>query len=202
MTTKPRSPFALALVLALSACLPRPQGTDDALQQSDAGPAPERLFTHGQHLAASGQPVKGEQYIALAIAAGYPAARAMPALLSSCIASGRLRAALQHAERFLRREPGAWRIRQLAAALRLAFGQPEAAESHLLAVLQMAPKAAESHYLLASLELEYRGDLDAAAGHYATYMRLAPRGTHAAEVRAWLETRRAAQLAEIGSAQP
>src|SRR5262245_35020149 len=67
--------------------------------------SPAALFEQGRVAAARGDSVRAEQYLTLAIERGFPREKALPLLLESCIASSRLRAALDHAESYLREHP-------------------------------------------------------------------------------------------------
>lgn len=176
---------ALALALAAApACTraPRPAGPPPgdplaSVRGSD-------LYRRGVALARAGDFVRAEQYLTTAIARGYPEARALPALLRVCVASSRLRAALGHAEPYLERNPDAWSLRYLVASIYLGVGEADRARESLERVIADAPDQAGPHYLLAIVLRDELGDRPGAARHFASYLALAPRGPHAAEVRA------------------
>jgi tetratricopeptide (TPR) repeat protein len=175
--------IALALVAA-PACsrTPRPAGPPpgDPLASVRASD----LYRRGVALARAGDFVRAEQYLTTAIARGYPEARALPALLRVCVASSRLRAALGHAEPYRQRNPDAWSLRYLVASIYLGVGESDRARESLERVIADAPRQADPHYLLGIVLRDELGDRAEAARHFASYLALAPRGAHAAEVRA------------------
>jgi tetratricopeptide (TPR) repeat protein len=168
-------------------CAPLPPRPGQATPPRQATmTSPEIWFTRGITLAARGDGSRAEQYLMLAVRQGYPEARAIVPLVQVCIASSRLRAALDHAEPFLRRHPSAWRLRYLLATIRLALGDAPAAAKELTRVLAQRPGEAQPRYLLGVIERDAFGDEAAARRDFGAYVELAPRGAHAAETRAWL----------------
>ncbi len=151
-----------------------------------ATPDAEALFERGRSLATRGDALRGEQYMVMAVRLGYPEREAIVGIVGACLASSRLRAALAHAEPFLRRHPDAWEVRQLVGALHLALGDAQSAWTELERVVRQQPAAAEAHYLLAVIAQEHFVDGEAARERYLAYLERAPRGRHAAEARAWL----------------
>jgi Flp pilus assembly protein TadD len=133
--------------------------------------------------------VRAEQYMALAVRAGYPRERALVAIVDACLASSRLRAALAYAEPHLRRHPDAWRVRLLVAAVHAALGRHERAVEELHRITQAHPTVVEAHHELAVLYDEQLGDEHAARRSFHAYLAHAPDGEHAAEARAWLAAR-------------
>jgi len=110
---------------------------------------PEALAERGLSLLDQGDYVRAEQYLQLALRAGHRDQTLIVPLLQTCIASGRLRAALMHADRYLSVHPRAWRIRYVKGAIHRALGQPETARLELGKARSDAP--ADAH---ARLEAE------------------------------------------------
>jgi Flp pilus assembly protein TadD len=177
-------------VLLLSACA----GYRPAPESAARAPSASALFARGMQLAARGDALRAEQYLVLAIRAGYPEQRAIVPLVRVCIASSRLRAALAHAQPYLLRHPDAWRLRYLTAAVHLALGQPVEAHAELRRLLALRPRAAHAHYLLGVTLRDGLGDLGGARASFEAYLQMSPHGARAPEVLAWLgeDTQRAA----------
>src|SRR5688500_16428355 len=68
------------------------------------------LLERGLELAQRGDARGAERYLTRALRAGHPPRDVIVPLVRVCIASGRLHAALAHAEPFLRASPGAWAV--------------------------------------------------------------------------------------------
>ncbi|MFI5307134.1 MAG: tetratricopeptide repeat protein [Polyangiales bacterium] len=174
-----------SLVVLGASCVPRAETRPPAAADA-AATSPESLFAHGQALFAGGDHDRAEQYMTLAVRAGYPEARAIVPLTRVCIAASRLRAALDHAVPFLRRHPDAWELRYLVAAIRLALGHVAEARTELERVIASQPEAAQPHYLLGVIERDAFRDEPAARKSFETYAALDPHGAFAPEVLAWL----------------
>jgi Flp pilus assembly protein TadD len=149
-------------------------------------PSAAELFARGMHLAARGDALRGEQYLLMAMRAGYPPERVIVPLVRVCIASARLRAALAHAQPYLQRRPGTWQLRYLTAAIHLALGQPIEALTELRRLLAQRPSAGHAHYLMGIALRDGLGDAAAAHASFEAYLRNEPRGQRAPEVLAWL----------------
>lgn len=174
--------FLLILALAATGCgtaatpAPRPAAAGKARS--------EWLFRQGLDAASRGDSIRAEQYIALARAGGYPEERALPALLKVCLASSRLRAALDYADPYLRRHPDHDPLRFLVASIHAGLGQRDDALTELERLTRHNPRFEEAHFLRAVL-VEERAP-DEAIGSLRSYLDLAPRGEHAAEARSRL----------------
>lgn len=183
----PRAPNQLAfLCTLLTACASTPA-------TAPARPEPARALVSASALAGEGiaslergDSLRAEQYLKLAVRAGYPEERVILPLLKACVASSRLRSALLHAEPYLRRNPHAFRVRYLAAAAYLALGQPARAFNHLSRVVAQRPEVAQAHYLMGLLLRDAFGDAAGAREAFRAYLERAPRGEHAAELLAYL----------------
>ncbi len=181
--------FAPLLLLACStvACA---SGTAPPAVVRPLDPAAERardaddLARKGKAAALAGDSVRAEQYLTLAIERGASRRELLPTLLSVCLASSRLRAALNHARAYLQDNPEDDQLRYLVASLHLSLGQPEEARQALELLLRRRPESADAHYLFAVLDAEK--DPDNARDHLRTCLALEPHGRHAAEARSRL----------------
>jgi tetratricopeptide (TPR) repeat protein len=152
-------------------------------------PRPEReqptwLFSQGVAAADKGDSVRAEQYLSLALDHGYPRERVLPVLLKVCLASSRLRAALDHAEPYLREHPEQDALRFLVANIHVGLGQEGQALAELDRLLRHNPRFEEAHFLRGSLLLE--GEPTQAVEAFRAYLDVAPRGPHAPEARSRL----------------
>ena len=139
--------------------------------------------------------MRAEQYLELAIDKGYDRRRALPVLLSVCLSSGRLRAALNYAEPELRLRPDDAELRYLVASIHLGLGQREEARDELEQLLRSHPNQTAALYLLGLVEADDFGENTSAREYFQRYLSEAPRGIHAREVRnrlGGLDARRAA----------
>ena len=115
---------------------------------------------------------------------------AVKRLLEVCVASSRYQSALVYAQNYLADHPDDWSLRFLSATLEQALGNLDAARSELDRVIAEQPTHAPAYYALAMLLSEGFGEPEAAIERYEQYLRLAPNGEHAVQVRAWLSTYR------------
>jgi tetratricopeptide (TPR) repeat protein len=143
-----------------------------------------RLFELGRRAAERGDSVRAEQYLSLALDRGYPEARILPLLLRVCIAGSRLRAALDHAEPYLREHPEQDALRLLVASIHIGLAQPEQARAELDSLLRRNPRFDEALFLRAILLAS--SDAEAARADLRAYLDIAPKGSHAPEVRSRL----------------
>jgi len=128
------------------------------------------------------------------VQSGFPEARALPALVDVCVRASRLRAALDHAEPYLRRHPDAWRVRHLVASLHLALGHRARALAELARVVADERADAAALYLHGRLLLDEPGRQAEAQASLAAYLSRAPRGPHAGEARIALAAATTAQV--------
>jgi tetratricopeptide (TPR) repeat protein len=192
----------VVLSLTLPAC-------GSAAVQRDGAPAASRpgqeqqawLFSQGVAAADRGDSVRAEQYLSLALDRGYPRARALPVLLKICLASSRLRAALDHAEPYLREHPEQDALRFLVANIHVGLGQQEQALAELDRLLRHNPGFEDAHFLRGALLLE--AEPTQAIEAFRAYLDAAPHGGHAPEARSRLSDlllREAALSAQASSA--
>ncbi|MBX3273121.1 MAG: hypothetical protein KF729_22850 [Sandaracinaceae bacterium] len=177
---------ACLLALALGACggATSSEAADGSLDPLDSISA-EELYRRGRLLSGGGDYIRAEQYLAAAIARGFPEEQAMPALLAACVEGSRLVSALQYAEPYLLRHPEQWTLRMLVASIHMGLEQHARARDELLEVLRTAPEEPpQAHYFLAVLYRDRLEDEDLAREHFGRYLALAPDGEHAEEARA------------------
>ena len=186
--------IACCMTLAYACTGPRASANGGTAARANGPSRPlqaHALFERGRTLAERGDPSRAEQYLELAIRAGYPERAAIVPLVRVCIAASRLRAALGYARGYLRRSPAEWRLRYLVAAIESALGRPRKAAQELERVLADRPEAAQAHYLLGVLQRDAFGDPRAARASFRAYLAHAPDGVFADEVQAWLREPRA-----------
>lgn len=184
---------ALFVALALAGCVRATRGAPALERHAALTLSADALLTRGIALLRAGDGLRAEQYLSLAVRAGAPEARAIVPLVRACVLSSRLQSALEHALPYLRRHPELWELRYLVAAIQLALGRSELALAELARVRAGAPRLAGAHYLAAVIARDQLGDALAASAGFAEYVRHAPHGEHAAEARAWLRERAAAE---------
>jgi predicted Zn-dependent protease len=154
----------------------------DPLSTADA----TDLYQRGTALAQAQDYVRAEQYFVSAMQRGYPEEQLMAPLLSACIRSSRLSAALTYAEPFLERHPEAWSLRLLVATIHMGLGDAGRAHEQLVQVARDRPDEPSVHYMLGVLSRDELRDSGASREAFQRYLELEPRGPHAEEARAAL----------------
>lgn len=156
-----------------------------------------QLFEEGRRATLRSDSVRAEQYLTLAVQNGYPRERALPWLLRACLDGSRLRAALDHAEAYLREHPEDRALRHFVATLYLSLGQSQRAELELARLLADQPDDADAHYLAGVLAAD--ANYERAREHFRAYLDLSPQGPRAPEVRSRLSELaiRAARAEEV-----
>lgn len=190
-TSRGRGPrLAPALCLAGAVwCVGCPQPQESTTPAPKTDPleevSSEQLYATGAQLARQGDLLRSEQYLQAAVARGHPEREVLPLLVEVCVRGSRWRAALQHAEPYLKRNPDDWRLRQVVATIHMALGRADRAVEHLERVTKQVPRAPTPHYLtgVALLRSDDPVLRTAAAEHFERYLHLAPEGKHAEEVR-------------------
>lgn len=171
-----------ALLLAgcgASAVTPAESATDKA-ETTDAS----TLFHQGEQAAQSGDTVRAEQYLTMALERGYSEKKVLPIMLRVCLSSSRLRAALNHAQAYLREHTEDESLRYLVATIHLGLGQLDEARLELNHILRVNHNNPRAHYLLGVLESG--ADTEQASAHFHKYLAIAPSGEHALEVKSRL----------------
>jgi len=142
------------------------------------------LFRRGERAAEQGDTVRAEQYLSMALDRGFDEKKVLPIMLRVCLSSSRLRAALNHAEPYLRENPNDRSLRYLVATIHLGLGQLDDARIDLNHLLRLEPSNANAYYLLGVLESG--AHVQEAPKYFRKYLELAPQGEHAIEVRSRL----------------
>jgi predicted Zn-dependent protease len=182
---KPRTTFVIASLL-LGGCAASPAARQATTPATQRPASSAELYERGLALAARGDTVRAEQYLALALEAGHPAAQTRLAMIEVCVAGSRLRGALEHARRYLTERPADWRVRLVVAALLRALGRDQAALRQLDQLAQQDDAGPEVHYHRAVLLRDRFEDLAGARAGFHAYVATAPHGEHVPEARAWL----------------
>jgi tetratricopeptide (TPR) repeat protein len=181
---------AFALVAALTAV-----GCGSTLNKStrNGGSSPLKdsaaLVEQGEAFAQNGDFTRAQQYYAAAIAAGGKSSAILPKLLVACIAGGDLRLATEYAENELSRNPDDAHLRFVTGALEAQIGNRPVARKHLV---QAATELETDPVVQFSVATFFRDDMQdriEADGYFRDYLKLAPKGEHAAEARGSLMER-------------
>ncbi|MFZ1864121.1 MAG: tetratricopeptide repeat protein [Polyangiales bacterium] len=146
----------------------------------------DRLFDFGLHYAGQGDLQRAEQYLSAARQRGYDERVAVFWLLRICVFAGRYHAALEHADTYLKKQPDDWALRLVIASIHEALGDFSRARAVLESIVQSEPDRALPHYRLALLYSAQHSEPAMVRRHLQEYLRLAPDGTHGAEVVATL----------------
>ena len=141
--------YSLCGLCALPGCMPPPGALPTQPETvATPGPSAQDLYERGQQHATRGDLLRAEQYLSLAVRAGYPASDALPSLIRVCLRASRLRAALMHAQPVLSANPKSRRLRYLVATLHLGLGQHRLARPHLVALSNAPQPHPEARELL------------------------------------------------------
>lgn len=146
----------------------------------------EDLFFVGVAHARSGDLLRAEQYLTAARERGYDEASAIYWLVRVCVAASRYHSALRHAAQYLRDHPAHWPLRLVVASIYEALGDLTRAELELEQVVRAAPESPLPHYRLAMLYRRSGNDGGQSKAQLEEYLKLMPRGPHAAEARSIL----------------
>jgi tetratricopeptide (TPR) repeat protein len=147
------------------------------------------LVQQGEAFAANGDFTRAQQYYAAAISAGGKSKAILPQLLKACIAAGDLRLASEYAEAELSRNPDDAHLRFLAGALAAQIGNRPTARQHLVQAAKELEKDANVQFSVATFLRDDMQDRIEADPYFRDYLRLAPKGEHAAEARGSLMER-------------
>lgn len=179
--------------LLLAGCLAAPAGChpptfsrgSELQAELSAVSEDDLLFLAASH-ARSGDMLRAEQYLSAARERGYDEAVVVYWLVRVCVAASRYQSALGHATSYLRDHPADWSLRLVVATIHEVLGDLTSAQSELERVVRAEPSMPLPHYRLAMLYRDGWTDQERARGHLRAYLRLAPKGPHAAEVRSAL----------------
>jgi Flp pilus assembly protein TadD len=178
--------IAVAALPFLTAC---PPPSSRALQPQtilDTESAPATLVMQGKAYAGAGDMTRAEQYFAAALSRGGDEHEVMPLLLHVCIEQRHYRAAVEYAEPMLRRHPDDLKLRVVMATIEAAMGEKSKAIDSLREVIRRSPDDAMAHYALGTILRDDVHDAVAADLEFRAYLRVAPKGPHAAEAEASL----------------
>ncbi len=172
-----------ALVLAtLVACggSAKKTETEKRLETIQMERKSDRLLEQGKGYLALGDFNRAEQYLAVALENGAPVKTTMPLLLKACVLGERYRIAIDYAESYLRSHPDDADLRYVLGTIYSAVGDNPRAAENLLMVVKVRPDYADARFALGVAYRDARqlGDADL---QFREYLRLQPRGPHAAE---------------------
>jgi len=135
-----------------------------------------------------GDYLRAEQYYLRAEALGVPEKQVLPRILRVLIASQRYGEALERCHRQLQNDPGDRATRYVEASLYVALDKPKEAERELSALMRDQPSDPDAYLALGRLYKEL--DPIRAREMFEKYLKLAPSGEAAAQVRYDLEEAR------------
>jgi len=146
----------------------------------------EDLLSLAVSHARSGDLLRAEQYLSAARERGHAEAAVVYWLVRVCVAASRYQSALGHATNYLRDHPEDWPLRLVVATIHEVLGDVALAQSELERIVEAEPAMALPHYRLAMLYRSGQADQERAKLHLEEYLKLTPKGPHAAEVRSAL----------------
>jgi tetratricopeptide (TPR) repeat protein len=150
---------------------------------------PVALVEDGDAFAQNGDFTRAQQYYAAAIGAGGKSSAILPRLLKACIAGGDLRLASEYAETALARNPDDAHLRFVTGALQAQIGNRPAARDHLVIAAKELDKDANVQFSVATFFRDDMQDRIEADPYFREYLKLSPKGEHAAEARGSLMER-------------
>lgn len=175
--------FAIALLAAtfLGGCAATPgQQLQADVNEMRKEHTPEKLVERGTAFASIGDYTRAEEYLTAALDAGAPPRKVMPMLVKVCISDNRFRSVIQHAESYLSHYPDDVATRFVYGTVLYAVGEFVRAKAELARVTHEQPQIADAHFALALADKELGYHFEA-ENQFREYLRLAPRGSHAAE---------------------
>jgi tetratricopeptide (TPR) repeat protein len=179
-----RHTIALACAVALLGCGRGvvPGANDPSTRRQSI----EELEQRGLAFAVIGDLTRAEQYLSAALSQGAEVHRVLPALVHVCIEAGRYRAAGEYLRAHMLEDPDNSKLHLLYGLLEASVGDRDVALREYDAALREHPDDPDTHFALAILLRDGVGDAVAADAHFREYLRLVPKGAHAAEARASL----------------
>jgi len=147
---------------------------------------PKKLADAGAAWASVGDSPRSAQYLELAIACGAPESEIFPKLLVVLVRDKQYRSAVLATENHLRLHPGDVRARVVLASLYASVGDGAFARKEYETILRQEPDNAAAHYSLALILRGEQNDPLGADRHFREYLRVAPEGQHAEQVRGLL----------------
>lgn len=181
-------PAVLCLGLMSAACA-SPSKPPSAGASDEGRPDVSTLLTQGQHLAASGDYLRAEQYLGAALSAGAGDRAVLPALLHACVEARHYRLASEYAQAALDRDPTNARLRFMTAALYLAIGERGRAREQFEMAASQLSSDANVQFAVAVFFRDEMSDRVSADPYFQRYLQVSPAGAHASEARASLMER-------------
>lgn len=178
--------WIVASIISATACMStgqRPQGpvpTDPIAQVGGA-----ELRARGLVHARRGDLVRAQQYLSAALQKGFDENVILPELVKVCVASSRLRAALEFAEPYLERHPEDGGMHYVVGTLHMTLGNLEEASAYLTEALRTKQLAEDALFSLGVLAFK-RGQTKVARAHLERYLEERPQGRHAHRIRSML----------------
>jgi len=183
------SAFAVVTAVFAVGCGSSLNGTSKTAPPASPLKDPVALVEDGDTFAQNGDFTRAQQYFAAAIAAGGKSSVILPRLLKACIAGGDLRLASEYAETALARNPEDAHLRFVTGALQAQIGNRPAARDHLVIAAKELDKDANVQFSVATFFRDDMQDRIEADPYFREYLKLSPRGEHAAEARGSLMER-------------
>ena len=178
----------VSIVPTATGCAPREGAkVKNSRDLMDREQTPDKLFERGKGFASIGDLTRAEQYLTAALDRGGDSEKISPVLLQVFIDGQRFRLAIEFCERALQKNPRNQKLRFLLGTLYTAIGDANSAREAFEMVVQADPNHAEAHYALAVI-LREAHNVDPADRHFREYLRISPKGPHAAEARGSLLT--------------
>ncbi|CAN5412705.1 hypothetical protein BH09MYX1_BH09MYX1_33130 [soil metagenome] len=170
------------------ACSPANQAPDKSqvITTFQREQAPDKLLAQGKALAALGDSVRAEEYLAAALAGGGDDKTIVPLLVQVCVNDGRIRSAIEYAEPYVAKHPEDVRARYLLGTLYNGIGAFDRARLEYETVISAVPDSPEPHWAFGLLLRDDLNDPTQAGVQFREYLRLSPTGVHADEARASL----------------
>lgn len=178
----------LGLTLTCAACGAAPLHPSDARAEAEARLSSQQLLEVAAELERRGDFQRAEQYLVHALDQGADEDVVMPMLLSVYIGDRQYRLAAQRCEQFLRHHPERRELRLMLAALYEATGEYDNAVRQYELVLRAEPDHAKTHFALGTVLQEQSPNRSSATRHFKRYLQLAPKGEHAAQAKAALDS--------------
>jgi tetratricopeptide (TPR) repeat protein len=145
-----------------------------------------QLYRQALGYSQTGDLVRAEQYFVASLERGMDERTVMPALIRTCVAASRFRAAVGYAGHYLERHPDDVPLRFLSGTIQAGLGDNHAARRTFEEVLRRSERHAGAHYNLAALLRDGYNDPRGADEHFRRYLEIEPSGEHAEEARAGL----------------